>query len=291
MICIPLKGPLAITDAWRKVQFDPEVAKKAKRRQRQSDVISTRAKEKRGINLRIFKMSYRGMDKLERMSKRSGWTTQQLRIKQAILLDRIASENADHMLEGFRRNGTVPDIAKAEGIEFNSRTEVRLWEKMFGDFYIAFSKNPSVPNAKEIIKTRMWIQKYLTVPKIIHTERGRRWAKLHSVVNNLIKKNVDPEKNLIAEVKKVLNKKMDTESTRKSTITRLRALDLIVAASIYADVVKTKTEFSAPNEYERERIWNHAYSEGMSIIYPLIEKNPELIDTIRNFNSIKPTQN
>jgi hypothetical protein len=230
------------------------------------------------------------MEKLERMAKRSGWTTQQLRIRQALLLDRIASENADHMIEGFRTNGTVPIIAKAEGIEFNSRTEVKLWEKMFGNFYIAFSKNPSVPNATEIIKTRMWIQKYLTVPKIIHSERGRRWKKLYAVSKKLIDRNLDPEENLLAEVKKVLNKKMDGESTKENTITRLRALDIIVAASIYADVVKAKTEYTAPNEYEKERIWNHAYSEGMSMIYPLLEKKPGLVETIRKFGSTKPSK-
>ncbi|NMA44354.1 MAG: hypothetical protein GX950_00885 [Candidatus Diapherotrites archaeon] len=230
------------------------------------------------------------MQKLESMAKRLGWTKQQLRIKQAILLDRIAARNADHILEGLRRNGTLPDIAKAEGIEFNSRTEIRLWEKMFGDFYVNFSKNPKVPNAKEIIKARVWIEKYITVPKIIHAERGRKWKKIHNIVNNLIEKNINPEQNLIAETKKILNKKITNEGTRKNIITKYRALDIIMASSIYADVIKAKTEHTASNEYERERIWNHAYSEGMSMIYPLIENNPELVERIRTFNSIKPTK-
>ncbi|MFA5931568.1 MAG: hypothetical protein WC821_04630 [archaeon] len=283
---MPLKGPLAITDRKRKYQFDPVAAHTLHPTPR-AQVIRQLASRKKGINPRIKRMSIKGVGKLEGMGKLRGWTQQQLRIRQALFLDRICSENADHMLEAIRKVNALPDIAKRYGIPFNTQTETLLWEKMFGEFVIEFGKNPKISNAKEIIRARMWIEKYLTVPNIIHKERARHWTKIQSVVNNLIRKNIDPQKNLLEETQRVLNKKMvQGKEINEKRITHLRALDLMVAASIYADTMKLK-KTDLETIKEKERFWNHAYSEAMESMYPLLENKPEIITELRQFHNVK----
>ena len=284
---MPLRGPLAVTDRKRKYQFDPLATQKVKRA-KQSNVINQLATKRKGINPKIKRMSIKGMNKLEGIGKIKGWTNQQLRVRQALFLDRFASSNADHLLEAIRRTNALPAVAKSLGVEFNAQTETLVWEKVFGKFVTEFGKNHKISNAKEIVRARMWIEKYLSVPMIIYKERSRHWKKIQSVVKNLVGKQIDLQQNLLEETKRILNKKMipGKELNEKRT-THLRALDLMVAASIYADAMKLKkTDFET--EKEKERFWNHTYSEAMETMYPLLENKPELITELRQFHNARP---
>lgn len=285
--------PLPKTDRKRFARFNPDRPQPSNNQLikiiPKSKIIQEMANKKGGINIKLWARAKKGVKKIEGIYGKT-LTPQEIRIRQALFIDELAAEFADHLLEGVKKVGTLESTAKLAKINTNKlsqqQIEKKVWEYQFADFIKTFIKHNS--KSYEIIKTLQYIRRYTTVPLQVHFERSRHWNSLHRIEEDLIKRKVNPEENLKFEVKRTLQRKRNISSQKVKKIARLKALDIIVASSIYADLVIELKGKSINDKIERERFWNNSYSQGMEKIYPLLSKEKDILQAIINFNKESP---
>jgi hypothetical protein len=304
---MPFSGPLPITDRQRRQHFNPAAITPTKhhhpvKKLRGMGEILKQASENRGgINLKsLKKMS--GILRKESLFMRRGLDKTGVRIRQALLLDRMAAEYADNLVQRVKQRDMLVKMANAEKIPtealkgLDAKSEkygqelLKIEEELWGSAYSSatkhfFDKYKSNPVATEIGEHFAMARKYLTVPTRVHFERSQHWKSISRIVERLSKQEFNAEENLVLEVKRILGRKFDiTQHSPIKNPYRLRAVDIIVAASIYADVVSRKKLSEKTPQTERTRFWDHAYSEAMERIYPLLEKDP---GTLKQIISLK----
>jgi hypothetical protein len=231
------------------------------------------------------------MDRLERRYKPKGILT--ARVMQALSLDKWASTYADHVVEALKVQKALPNVAKfsgfgaplelptfAENPALWAEMEKFVWEHSFNGFLEIFKRK--YKNAEKILRVRKQINGFTALPEIIHEERGTHARKFRHVVAELLKRGETPEHNLIAEIKRINQKHRTIEKIGKTTPAKLAALDIVVAASIYADLKKAQVK-DWKNEAEAEEYWSTAYSEAMEMTFPHVAKDRALIRQILSF--------
>jgi hypothetical protein len=257
-------------------------------------IITSLAKNKPGINLRLMHIAFKGMRRLTRILGKRGMSYRDIRIREALYLDRMAAETADHLLERLRVTGNVRKIAEIQGIKVEGISdaviEKKLWENSFSKFFKHFQQK--YPDAKEIIKTNFNIRRFLSVPTLVHTERGKRWKRIQGIVTRLTKKAVNPEQNLNEAITKIKKRFRKPEQINKKSASRTAAIDLTIASSIYADLTQNYYEKHKPfqNPEERGKFWDYAYSEGMELIYLSMKDDENVLRQILALHKPKPSK-
>ncbi|MFA6268352.1 MAG: hypothetical protein WCW13_07105 [archaeon] len=287
---MPLKGPLPITDRRRREHFEQTALLPSRHHKHKliprKQILEAAAQNRAGINQKLLERTEKIIKKASLLSKK-GLSPRAVVVRQALLLDSLAAENADHAIQRFKSMGLLPLMASVEKIEVGkinpAQVERQLWEKLFGKFIVYFRReNQASP---EIIRTLIKMRKYLTVPQNIHFERSRRWTRIHSIAQKIIKSKANPEKNLLDEIESILTTKFKSSGQAKQPrVVHHKALDIIVAASIYADVLLEEKTTPITLSSEKELFWDYAYSEAMEKIYPKIEADEELVEAIIAFN-------
>lgn len=283
--------PLPRTDRRRREHFNPDMITASRHHKVQlipkAKMISALASKTGGINVKLYKKAKAVLPRIERMYGKKR-TPREIRIMQALFLDEIASQNADHAVEGFKRVGTLESTAQIENVKYSNQLELEkgVWEKMFSGFIKNFKR--ALPQAPEIIRTIQYIRRFTKVPLGVHFEREKHWKAISKIEEELLSRKVNPEENLKNEVQRVMQRSMNVSLNEYKKLARLRALDITVASSIYADLLlKTRGE-KIVDKIAREQFWNDAYSEGMEKVYPLIAQHEDVLKSIIDYNRESP---
>ena len=250
-------------------------------------IIRAMAIKTGGINRKLRIKAKKGLIKIEGIYG-GKLTFRDIRIRQALFLDEMAAENADHAVEGLKKVGALESTAEIEEIKWKTRQELEIgvWEKMFSGFIKNFRN--ALPQAPEVIRMLQHIRVFTKVPLSIHFERSKHWNSIQRIESELLAKNVNPEENLKTEIQRILNRNMNTAPNNSKKLARLRAVDITIASSIYADLLMETKGKQIADKIERERFWDYAYSEGMEKIYPLIAQQKEVLQALINFNKESP---
>ncbi len=285
-----IKGPSQITAEKRALLFDPRatVTGRLKRLAKipKLDLIKERQAREGGINIKILKQATAKMKRVERGLISKGAPKEEIRIKQALMLERVAADFADNMIESCRRTNTTNEVAGGEKIITKELTseqiETQLWEKVYGKFVSRVcTKNGAM--GKEVLQTIIKLKIFLTVPMQVHKERARHWKSISKITKKLIESGTDPSANLEHEVKRILARFRRPNHPDEKSGLHFAALDTIVAASIYADLLSEQSKKQLKSKEEKEHFWDYAYSEAMQKIYPFIRSDPSLVKSILEF--------
>ncbi len=286
--------PLPRTDRARREHFNPAMIV-ASRQHRvplvpMSELIFKKASKTSGINMKIRIKAKKGLKKIESMYEGKK-TLRDIRILQALFLDDLAARNADFAVNGLARVDALESTAKNEKIpNYENLTlkelKDKVWEKMFSKFILNFRN--AIPQASDVIRTIQYIRRFTTFPLGVHFERKKHWNSISKIESDLLKEKVNPEENLKTEVKRVLKRTRNTQPMEHKKLARLRALDIIVASSIYADLLLETEGKPLVDKIAREQFWNDAYSSGMEQIYPLVADQKGLIRAVIEYNRESP---
>ena len=285
--------PLPITARRREAQFNP--GKKVLKRSvnvilpPRGQYIALRGAKEHGINRKIRMMAIAKLRRVERVWE-GRKTLREIRIMQALILDKIAAENCDFAIDSLKKVDSLTSGLKRtkNHIQQTKKTlETEAWEDTFSSFIKEFRN--ALPQSPDIIRTLQYIRRFTKVPLGVHFERIRRGRSINNIEQDLLKRNVDPEENLKKEIQRILRRTMLTKPLEYKKRARLRALDVIVASSIYADLMMQTDEMKKiTNKEEKERFWDYAYSEGMEYAYPLLAKHKDILKAIINYNGESP---
>jgi hypothetical protein len=252
-----------------------------------ASIIQSMANKTGGINRKMWVRLKKGVKKIEgiygkKLSKR------ELRIRQALFLDELAAEAADHAVEGLRKVGASNTMAGLpEGHKLTqAQVDKMVWEKSFSKTIISFRGLGA--EAAEIIRTLQQIRQFTTVPLRVHFERSKHWTIIKRIVEELKAKKVNPEENLLGEIKRILGREFKASTNNPKRLARLKALDVIVAASIYADLMAETKGTNIADKAQKESFWDYAYSEGMEKAYPLLAGQENILQEILSFNAKSP---
>jgi len=283
--------PLPRTDRQRREHFNPGIIIASTHHKvplmPKARIVKAVQDKKRGINRKLYTKAKEGLKRIEGIYGNKK-TFRDIRIMQALFLDEIAAKSADFAIEGLKERKTLESIAEIEKVKYSNQTELErgVWEALFASFIKNFRN--ALPQSPEIIRMIQNIRRFTTVPLSIHFERERHWKAISKIEEELIKKRINPEENLKSEVERVVSRDMKKKALDSKHLARLKALDIIIASSIYADLLsKTKGE-RIVDKIAREQFWNDAYSQGMEKNYPLIAQHGDILKAIINYNSESP---
>ncbi len=280
---MPLSGPLPITARRRRNQFSvaPITRGKRGRVSRENSLNDYYSTGRKGINLKAFVIARRIPLKTGLYAKQ-GLTPRQIKLRQVLSLDNVVSRAADHAVKRFTTMGILPAMAKSSGINPEKLTSAELkdkmWEHVYGDtikdLFKRVKDKEKRAGLKELVQNRVKVKKYLSVPQRVHSERTRHWAEFSKRVEKLVGAKVDPDENIQSEVQRILRRRISP---------RLKALDIAVAASLYADII-LRTQVEALTEKQRDGLWQDSYSKAMEITYPLVEAQEDIVDSVIEFH-------
>ncbi len=209
-------------------------------------------------------------------------TPRQIKVRQVLSLDNVASRAADHAVRRFTTMGDLNFMAKSAGVEPEKFTPAELkdkvWEKTYGsiikDLYKRVKGKKELAELKELVQNRVKVNKYLSVARRVHAERSRHWGKFSKIVEKLVESGVNPEENIESEVQRILRRRISP---------KLKALDIVVASSLYADII-LRTHGEGLTEKQRGELWEDSYSKAMKITYPWVEAQEDVVDNIIGFH-------
>jgi hypothetical protein len=227
-----------------------------------------------GINTKLYSRILRGIPKVEKIWKIRLKSPEETRTAQALLVSRIASEYADYGVKALRSTGVMTDrnVLIRMGINPNDiNKEKRAWDYYYNGAIDCFSKDARIKNRQDIHDKLVEIDRVTGMSEKLYKARKRHWKTLSKILNRIIGQKQNPEKNLLAEVRRVIQRSnKDYYNPNGQSIIQARALDICLSVSIYADIIE-RTEAQE---------WPTAYTEGMLKVWPLLKENPELIHTI-----------
>ncbi len=283
--------PLPRTDRRRREHFNPGMIVPSHHHHvsltPKARIVRAMAIKTGGINRKLYTRAKKGLKKIEGLYSNK-LTLRDIRIRQALFLDEIAASNADHAVEGLKKVGALESTAEIEKVKYSTQLELEngIWDKMFAGFIKNFRR--SLPQAPEVIRMIQQIRGFTKVPLSIHFERSKHWNAISKIEAELLEKKVNPEENLKEEIQRVLKRNMNTPAGEHKKLARLRALDIIIASSIYADLLMKTTGQPIVDKIAREQFWNDAYSQGMEKAYPQIAQHEDVLRAIINYNKESP---
>ncbi|MEI7961541.1 MAG: hypothetical protein WCI04_04355 [archaeon] len=285
-------GPTSIIHKRRAALFDPSTILPNSRAPRtlakmpRGKVISNTQDTKRGINIALLKTAKNKIERTGNYFRHRHYPPKDVLLWQSLELDSLASHFADHALESSRRENAVNSdqrTAKLAGTKSQSEIESKLWEGFYQGFMKTFLKrNPDL--GKNVLSTLSKIRIFLRVPHFIIQERKRHSNKINAICEKLIEGNADPEQNLLNETNDIIIKHFTMPHVDKAVSLRLAAMDLMTAATIYADLTSSKYKEKIEGEKNKSEFWNYAYGDAMQKIYLKIGGDEELVNCILNFN-------
>jgi len=287
-----------MTHIRRKILYDPKakvpIPPKHFPITKRQDNVEGLAKRRGQINPLIEALAKKSMERLEKRYAKRGALT--IRVMQALSLDKWAAAYADHLVQSIKLKDSLPAVAKAAGVKLpeelpNPAQNPKLWAEMekvvwehgFDGFMRIAKKR--FKNWEKITRVRKQIDNFTSLPEMIYTERNTHWRRINQVVQKLLERKESPEKNLSEEIKRINAKHRTIEKTQQPTAIRLAAIDVVMAASIYADLKKAQHK-EIKSDAEGREYWSEAYSEAMTIVFPRIAQDHELTRAILGFKKM-----
>jgi hypothetical protein len=164
--------------------------------------------------------------------------------------------------------------AKLTDAMIDAQYDIKIYEKMqpkekdriFFEQYDGILTKLLLPKIKDPKLKRKVdeIGSYFSIPDRIHHRRKHHAKLIKKIIKRVQRNGQSPKSNLLKALDRILTKK---KSGERSIV---KAMDVCVAASIYADLRKMDG-----------LKWRSAYREGMEVSYPVLkEQAPEIIDSI-----------
>jgi len=294
---------LPSTDRKRREHFDQLAAVPTRHHNKtlkpRLQLIDDMIKRRPGTNLRIMKLMVKGASKMRRMLETKRFNEREILIRQAQLLDDTAAQFADHALQRIRQKDpktgqdTLIDVVNDAKIKTDGLTtlevEDKVWQHLFSGAIQFFEKK--APDGKNIVEMLERLHEYQTVPKAVHEERKKHWTAIRKIESKIIASNIDPELNLLGEIRKIVRRTpLKTNPFYSQGPMKVKAMDIVVAASIYADIILEKKGTKIAERTEKEKFWNYAYSEAMEKAYALISDKEDLLKEVLKLATKVPTQ-
>ncbi len=148
----------------------------------------------------------------------------------------------------------------------------KIWAKNFSEIM----ERLIMPKIKEI-QLKEVIEKmdfYFALPENIHKRRGGPavWPRLKKIRDEIIANNINPRENLLNQIDKIMFKRKQGENYK------VKAMDVCVAASIYADIMKKSNNAR----------WTASYREAMEIVFSKISVDEKLVESIIQLSKTNP---
>jgi hypothetical protein len=152
------------------------------------------------------------------------------------------------------------------------KTKSDLWAKNFSRVMDRIIM-PRI-KTKELRETIEKMNDYFALPENIHKRRGSKntWPKLKKIRDKIIASKQTPSENLLIAIERIMSKRKPGESYK------VKAMDVCVAASIYADILKKTSG----------KRWSDSYREAMEIIFSKISVDDKLVDSIVSLSKLNP---
>jgi len=138
-----------------------------------------------------------------------------------------------------------------------------IWDERYEDTMRGLSGHPIIASDPLIMEQLKFIQSFFTMPNKIREKRAKHVSIIRKVIEHSLSGNRNPSEGLLKEVDRLLARIRQNESMK------VKAMDVCVAVSIYADVMERRGES-----------WPTAYRDGMKLAYLKIKKNQALLDAI-----------
>ena len=239
-----------------KHKLDENTRNKRKKRfgSEYSNKITTMQKIGHINGLKLIARVRKGMGRIE--SKFSKLTTSEIRLRQSLFLSRQSALITDAMIDA------IHGINKFESKSLKEKNEI--WQEEYSKVIEAMFKFPEVKKTPGLVKYLKGLNKYFVLPQGIFNARKRHWKLIKKVEDKIQQRGQNPSKNFQLEIDKILNKSKTGQNLK------VKAMDVCVAASIYADIMEKKDHAS----------WQIHYRSAMELAYNKLKKRPEIIDAI-----------
>lgn len=252
--------PRYIVDRRQKVTLDENTAERRNKRfmakpGEYEGTILQMQKSNRINAINLFKRVRKGILRIENIFSKKGLTKSEIAFRQGLFINRQAAHLTDAIID------STIGIKKFEELSIEKRNEI--WEREFENSVKGLNVIGEIKNRPLIYKQMENIERYLSLPDALFASRKRHWNLIEKVEKKLSINTESIEQNLHLKVEQILTKKKIGESNR------VKAVDICVASSIYADVME-----------KRGGSWVHHYREAMQLIYPTLAKNQEILDAI-----------
>lgn len=239
-----------------KYKLDENTRRKRQKRfgSKYPDKILKMQKEKHINGIKLISRIRKGMGKIE--GKFSKLNSREVILRQALFLSRQSSLLTDAIIDA--KYG----IKKFEAIEFKKRNEI--WQEEYSKTVEALFNLPELKKIKGLSRQLTGLNNYFNLPQGIHNARNRHWKLIKKVEEKIQRNGITPSQNFQAEIDRIITKSKTGQNIK------VKAMDICVAASIYADLMTQREQKS----------WTIHYRAAMEIAYEKLRKKPEIIDMI-----------
>ena len=201
-----------------------------------------------GFNLVYWRRIVRAPARVERLGRRWGWSRDQIKLTQALLVTRMACVFIDHLITRMTQADILPRIANAPHLE---------WERQYRDFLLRFLRTPEIHGRRDIVKIMQRLHRYTMPPQSLLDFRRRHWRWIAAILPALLTPS--------AASGLFIRRQFDFQGDPV-----VAARKICFTAAIYSDV----------QERLYRQQWMYAYSDCLLRLYEHIRKHPDVLAAI-----------
>ncbi len=239
----------------RKYEIDPFTIEKRKKRYGQGykDLILTMQKRRHINGVKLVARVRKGMQRIENKFSKLG--KEEIALRQALFFIRQTSLLTDAAVDAMH------GIEKFEAKSLKERNDI--WHQEYSNAVEAMINFPEISKVPKLKKYIDGLHKYFVIPEGIYKARKRHWNMIKKIEDKIKHNGLTPSQNFQAEIERIINKSKVGQNTR------VKAMDVCVAASIYADVMEKKGGS-----------WAIHYRSAMEIAYDRLKHDHGIFDAI-----------
>ena len=200
------------------------------------------------FNLVYWRRIVRAPDRVDRLGRRWGWSADQIRLTQALLVSRMACVFIDHLIRRMAQTGLVAPAGAAPHLE---------WERQYRNFLLLFLRTPEISGRRDIVKWMQRLHRYTVPPASLTAFRRRHWRWIERVMPTLL----TPSGAATLFIRRQFN---------LHGAPRGAARKICFTAALYSDI--------------QERLygqqWMYAYSACMLRLYERLRRAPDVLAAI-----------
>lgn len=201
-----------------------------------------------GFNLVYWRRIVRAPARVERLGRRWGWSRDQIKLTQALLVTRMACVFIDHLIGRMAQAGILPRSANAPHLE---------WERQYRDFLLLFLRTTEIHGRREIVKIMQRLHRYTMPPQSLLDFRQRHWRWIARILPGLL----TPSAASTLFIQRQFNVQGDPV---------VAARKICFTAALYSDI----------QERLYRQQWMYAYSTCLLRLYDLLRKNPDILSAL-----------
>lgn len=203
--------------------------------------------------------------------KSHGKSKTDIALKQALFVNRVAGKLVDAMIDAKYTEYDMhssPPRKKRSGIDiFEEKPineKIKIWNKQFEESINFFLSTPEIASNPLLKRYVSGVGHYLNLPENLFKSRKNHWKYLQDIEIDIKQRKIDPQDNFFRQLETIISKKKPGETTK------VKALDVCIASSIYADL-----------KIHEGGSWIGYYREAMGIAYNRFKgKHHDIIDKV-----------